>query len=196
MVAIHPQSDALQPQSRWFRFTWPKLLVLTLLLAGSGFGLAVWPVGDPLFWTADYDIVRYTQIRAAIAADPKHFRGKYFDDAIKALRLDDVPWDDIALQRSEGMDRIYHFRGFALHISLETLPPGIIPANNYRAVTPNGDYPPIIGVLRLRNQPRVEIDGLNDRQERMKRFWDKIREESDRVNEELERERQQSQKKT
>jgi len=172
MVAIQPQSDAPpsdapQPNSRWFRFTWLKLLVLILLLAASGVGLVVWSVGLPLSSTADYDKERYRQIYFSIAADPTHFRGKYFDDAIKALRLDDVPWDDIALQRPPGMQRIYHFRGFALHISLEDLPPGITPAKNYRTVTPNGEYPPIIGVLRLRHQPGVEIDGLNDRQERM-----------------------------
>ena len=201
MVAIQPQSDAPpsdapQPKSRWFRFTWLKLLLLILLLAASGVGLVVWSTDLPLYSTADYDKERYRQIYFSIAADPKHFRGKYFDDAIKALRLDDVPWDDITLQRSEGMDRIYHFRGFALHISLETLPRSITPPKNYRAVTSNGKYPPIIGVLRLRYQPHVEIDGLNDRQQRMKLFWDKIRDESDRINEELERERQQSQKKT
>ena len=188
MAAIQLQSGAPQPKSRWFRFTWLKLLVLTLLLAASGIGLVVRSVGLPLFSTADYDKEKYRQIYFSIAADPKHFRGKYFDDAIEALGLDDVPWDDIALQRSQGMERIYHFRGFAFHISLETLPPGIIPANNYRAVTPNGEYPPIIGVLRLRDQPRVEIDGL-DRQERMKRFWKRIDDEI-----EMDQRRQQSRK--
>jgi hypothetical protein len=195
MDAIQPQLDAPRPSSRWFRFTWLKLLVLILLLAAIGVGLLVRSVGLPLYSTADYDKQRYRQIYFSIATDPKHFRGKDFDDAIKALDLDDVPWDDTALQRPPGMQRIYHFRGFALHISLEDLPPGITPAKNYRAVTPNGEYPPIIGVLRLRHQPGVEIDGL-DRQERMKLFWDKIREQSDRINEELERERRRSQKKT
>jgi len=195
MEAIQPQPDAPQPKSLWFRFTWPKLIVFTLLVAASGIGLFVRSVGLPLYSTADYDKQRYRQIYFSIAADPKHFRGKYFDEVTKALGLEDVPWDDTALQRPPGMQRIYHFRGFALHISLEDLPPGITPAKNYRTVTPNGEYPPIIGVLRLRHQPGVEIDGL-DRQERMKRFWDKIREESDRINEELKRGRQQPQKKT
>jgi hypothetical protein len=54
MVAIQPQSDAPQPKSRWFRFTRPKLLVLTLLLAASRIGLAVWTGGLPPSWTADY----------------------------------------------------------------------------------------------------------------------------------------------
>ena len=188
MVAIQPQSDAPQPKSRWFRLTWPKLLVLTLLLAASGIGLAVWSVGLPLFSTADYDKERYRQIYFSIAADPKHFSGKYFDDAIKELGLEDVPWDDSAAQRFPGMERFYHFRGFALHISLETLPPGIIPAKNYRTLTPNGEYPPIIGVLRLRYQPGVEIDGL-ERQERMKGFWKRIDDEF-----EMDRRRQQSRK--
>jgi hypothetical protein len=193
MIAIHPQSNAPQPKSRWSRFTWLKLLVFTLLLAASGIGFVVRSVGLPVYSTADYDRERYRQIYFSIAADPKHFRGTYFDDVIKALRLDDVPWDDIAFQRPPGMVRIYHFRGFALYISLEDLPPGITPAKNYRSVTPNGEYPPIIGVLRLRNQPGVEIDGL-DRQERMKRFWAEINEQAEQVNAELKGQRQQSRK--
>jgi len=55
MVAIQPQSDSPQPESRWSRFTWLKLLVFTLLLAGSVIGLNVWSVGLSLSWTADYD---------------------------------------------------------------------------------------------------------------------------------------------
>ena len=55
MVAIQPQSDSPQPKSRWSPFTWLKLLVFTLLLAGSVIGLNVWSVGLSLSWTADYD---------------------------------------------------------------------------------------------------------------------------------------------
>ena len=84
------------------------------------------------------------------------------------------------------MERFYHSRGFALDISLETS--GITPPKNYRTVTPNGENPPIIGVLRLRHQPRIEIDGL-DRQERMKRFWKRIDDEI-----EMDQRRQQSRK--
>src|SRR5438094_687200 len=54
MVAIHPQSDAPQPKSRWFRFTWLKLLVFILLLTASGVGLVVWSTALPLYSTADY----------------------------------------------------------------------------------------------------------------------------------------------
>ena len=55
-------------------------------------------------------------------------------------------------------------------------------------MTPNGENPPIIGVLRLRHQPRIEIDGL-DRQERMKRFWKAVDDEI-----EMDERRQQSRK--
>ena len=156
MVAIQPQPDAPQPKSRWFRFTWPKLLVLTLLLAASGIGLAVWSVGLPLSWTADYDKERYRQIRDAIAADPKHFRGKYFDDVIKALGLDDVPWDDSCAfnaRRPWSASTIFAALRSTSHWKLCL--PGITPAKNYRAVTPNGEYPPIIGVLAASHISRV-----------------------------------------
>ena len=140
-----PQSDAPQPKSRWFRFTRPKLLVLTLLFAASGIGLAVWNRGLPPSWTADYDKERYTQIRGAIAADPKHLLGKSLDEVTKALSLEDVPWDDSAV-KSPGMYRIYHFRGFASDVTLELLPPGITPDSN-RAWTANGEELRLHGVL-------------------------------------------------
>ncbi|MHB8902481.1 MAG: hypothetical protein ACYC6Y_27280 [Thermoguttaceae bacterium] len=190
MAATQRQLDAPQAKSRRFRFAWLKLLVLTLLFAASGVGLAVWVQGLPTSWTADYDKERYTQIRGAIVADTNHLLGKSLDEVTKALSLEDVPWDDSAVQREPGMNRIYHFRGFALHITLQLLPPGITPDSN-QPWSANGEELRRHGVLWLAHgQPFVQIDGINDRQERMKRFWKAVDEECERINARMAREAQ------
>jgi len=179
MVAIHPQSDAPQPKSRPFRFTRSKLLVLTLLFAASGIGLAVWNRGLPPSWTADYDKERYTQIRSAIAADKEHLLGKSFEEVSKQLDLEDVPWDDGSVQNA-GQYRIYHFRGFAFYVNVDLQLPTDSPVRN-RQYT--GEELQRYGVLQLSHQhPVVRIDGLNDRQERMKRFWKAVDESCERIN--------------
>jgi len=191
MVVIQPQSDALQPKNRWFRFTRPKLLVLTLLLAASGMGLAVWDRGLPTSWTADYDREGYTQVRGAIAADLKHLLGKSFDEVTKALNLKDVPWDDGSVQQA-GQYRIYHFRGFAFYVNIDRELPEDSPL---RKVLHTGEELQRYGVVRLAHQnPYVRIDGLNDRQERMKRYWKAVDESCERINAEMERQRRKSQK--
>lgn len=180
--------DASQPKSGRFRFTWPKLLVLTLLFAASGFiWFAVWAVlfGLPPTWTnIDYDKERYRQIRNAIAADPKHLLGKYLDEVTKSLSLEDVPWDDASAGvQHMGQFRIYHFRGFALYVTVDLPPPRDLPVSKKRRYAeedlprPRLTYSP----------PRVRIDGLNDRQERMKRFWKALDEECERINSEAEK---------
>ncbi len=195
MVTIQPHWDAKEPKNWWFRFNWQKLVVLTLLLAGSGsIGLAVWSrlFGFPPTWTtAEYDKQRYQQIRAAIASDPKHLLGKPFDEIAKALSLEDTPWDDATFQ--EGWEhRIYHFRGFSLCIDIDRVLPAVSPLRS-------GSYTESdlqkYGVVQLAHQyPALRIDGLNDRQERMRRFWKAIDEECDRINAEMDRTRQQHQK--
>jgi hypothetical protein len=190
MVPIEPQSVTSQAKSRWLAFTRAKLLVLALVFTACAVGLAVWIRPLPLSWTADYDKERYTQIRRAIAADPQHLLGKSLEEVTKALSLEGVPWDDAALQREPGMDRIYHFRGFALHVTLRVLPPGITPNSN-QAWSANGEELRLHGVLWLAHQyPFVRIDGINDRQERMKRFWKAADEECERINAEMRRRRE------
>lgn len=190
MITIQPQLDAARPKRRWFRFNWLKLLVLSLLLAASAYiGLAVWSrlFGFPPTWTTlDYDKQRYQQIRNAIASDPKHLLGKPFDEISKALSLEDVPWDDATFQ--EGWQhRMYHFRGFAFCIDIDRVLPADSPLRS-------GTYTEAdlqkYGVVQLVHQyPALRIDGLNDRKERMRRFWKAIDEECDRINAEMDRKR-------
>ena len=187
MIATEPQ-PAEPKARRWgFRFSGWKLLVLTLLFVVSGIGLALWSLGLPLSWTAGYDRERYAQIRRAIEADPKHLLGKSFDEVTKELRLEDVPWDDAAFQQPPGMFRIYHFRGFALYVTLELLPPGIMPNSN-TSWTGTGDELDRRGVLWLAHQdPSVQVDGIPDRKGRMERYWKAVDDACKRINAEMDR---------
>ena len=181
-----------QPKAerRWSPVGWRKLFVFTVLFVACGIGLALWSLGLPLSWTADYDRERHAEIRGAIDADPQHLLGKPFDEVSRKLRLEDVPWDDIALQREPGMVRLYHFRGFSLDVTLERLPAGITP-DRKTPWTATGEDLDRHGVLWLAHQyPSVRVDGVGDRKERMRRFWKVVEEECERINAEMERERQ------
>jgi len=190
MVVIQPQSDAPQPKSHWFQLARRKSLVLILLFAASGIGLAVWNLGLPPSWTADYDKERYTQIRAAIAADKQHLLGKSFDEVSKQFDLEGVPWDDASVQQSPPCQyRICHFRGFAFYVTVDLQLPTDSPVSKQGGYT--GEDLQRYGVLRLAHQyPVVRIDGLNDRQERMKRFWKAVDESCKRINAEKEQQGQ------
>jgi hypothetical protein len=189
MIATEPQLAEPKATRRWFRFSRRKLLVLTLLFVVSGIGLAFWTLGLPLSWTADYDRDRYTRIHRAIQADPQHLLGKSFDEVAKEFSLEGVPWDDGAFQQPSGMFRIYHFRGFALYVTLELLPAGITP-NSPKPWSSTVEGLQRHGVLWLAHQdPVVRIDGISSRKERMERYWKAIDEECERINAEMERNR-------
>jgi hypothetical protein len=131
---ITTELECAQPKAkrRWFRLSWRKWLGCTLLLVVAAICLAVWSIGLPLSWTADYDRESYIRINGAIFADPKHLLDRRFDDVSREVKLDGVPWDDAAFQQPSGMFRIYHFRGFALYVTLKPLPAGI----THHRVTP------------------------------------------------------------
>src|SRR5262249_52428842 len=151
-------------------FSGRRLFVLTFLFIACVVGLALMTLGLPLSRTADYDRGRYREIRRAIDADPQQLLGKPFDEISRKLRLEDVPWDDIAVQQEPGMVRRYHFRGFALDVTLQRLPPGITPESK-TPWTASGEELDRHGVLWLAHQyPVVRIDGVSDREERMRRF--------------------------
>lgn len=190
MAAIDPKPAEPKANRRLFRFSRPKLLVLTLLFVVSGIWIAVWNLQLPVSWTADYDKERYTQIRRVIADDQQHLLGKSLDEVSKAISLENVSWDDGGFQQPSGMYRIYHFRGFAFYVTLEALPVGIKPDSN----TPWSSTEEELqrhGKLWLADQyPFVQIDGINDGKERMKRHWKAIDEECEQINAKMKRERQ------
>jgi hypothetical protein len=176
------------------RFRGRRWLVVASLVVGSpvvacGIGLAVWQPGLLLSWTVDGDRARYREISRAIDADPRHLLGKPFEEVSRQLRLEDVPWDDVAIQREAGMARLYHFRGFALSVTLERLPPGITPGSAVRWKA-TGEELDRHGVLWLAHyDPFVMIDGLSDRNERMRRQWEAVEEQGKRFEAEMARQR-------
>jgi len=158
-----------------YRFIRPGLLVLALLLAATGTGLAVWFLVLPVSWTADYDKEMYKQISEAIAADKDHLRGKSFEEVSTQLDLKDVPWDEAGSQG--GQLRVYHFRGFAFYVLLDRDAPDYKPSRNGKPLN--------IDVVRIA-LTKVWIDGLG-RQERMRRIWKSDEEECERINARMKR---------
>ena len=184
------QPAQARARRRWFRFRWWKLLVLSLMLVvcGVGIGLRAWDCGLPMAWVVDYDKARYNEIYDAIEADPQHLLGARFDEVSNELRLDHVPWDDIATQVPMGKLRMYHFRGFRLYVTLMLLPQGITPSVKQWNTTP--EELERHGVLWLApHPPFVLIDGIQTQRERMEQYWKQMDEMCRQMNAEMERKR-------
>jgi hypothetical protein len=146
----------------------------------------------PSTWTVDFDRNRYAEIYGTIKADKQHLLGKSLEEATRAFGLDNIPWDDGAFQQESGMFRIYHFRGFALYITLNRLPAGIT-SNSNQPWRSTGEELQRHGVLWLAGQiPFVRADGINDPKERMKRYWHAIDEECIRINAEMKKNSEQT----
>jgi hypothetical protein len=89
------------------------------------------------------------------------------------------------------MVRAYHFRGFALYVTLRRLPPGIAP-DDKTPWTSSGEELERHGVLWLAHQyPCVKIDGISDGKGRMKQFWKQVEEDCQRINAEMQQKRSQ-----
>jgi hypothetical protein len=179
-------------KSRWLGLRRWKLLFLLSLIIVGGLGVAAWIVGLPLSWTADYDRGDYNRIQRGIAADPQHLLGRRYDEVARELRLENVPWDDIAMQRPTGMSRMYHFRGFRMDMTLELLPQGITPSSHeqWNATTEELDRH---GTLWLAHDPPVVfIDGIQTQKERMERYQKAMDEMCRWMNAEADRRRRES----
>jgi hypothetical protein len=165
------------PKRRWFRFRWYHVCIGLLLFVVSGFGCALLILGNPRFWTFDYDRTRYNQIRRAIDADSNHLRGRPLDEIVKTLGLENVPWDDGNVQNEPGSYRIYHFRGFSLNVTLEQWPEGVRPHSVVgRSFTSEELQRPTVLWLGSYD-PFILVDGIPDREERMRRFWKAVDDE-------------------
>lgn len=176
-------SNVESRRSRKRRSVWLEIACLTVV---SGVVFYLWAVGLPLSWTADYDRTRYTRIIEAIAADPQHLCGRRLDNAGQELGLEDVPWDDGNVQNLPGSYRIYHFQGFALYVHLDYMREGL----TQDMLLGRGSTEER---LQARNllwihpliPPFVLIDGLNSREERMKRYWTRVDEEIEEINKKM-----------
>ncbi len=189
MTPTDREFDQPKAKRRWFRFSRAKLFVLTILLVVCGIWLAVWILRQPPGWTLDHDRKRYNQIQTAIDADPHHLLGRSLEQVTKELRLENVPWDDGSTQNGPGTYRVYHFRGFALYVTLQSLPAGIAPGETVgRSLTSEELSRPEVPWL-LNYNPYIQIDGIRDRKERMTKFWKDADESVKHINAEMERKR-------
>ncbi len=177
MATTDPQSAEPKTNNWRFRFSKRKLLILALSFVVSGIGFTLWRSGL-LFvsWT------RYTQIRRAIEADPQHLLDEPFDEVSKELSLEDVPWDECTLQGMPGCEnRMYHFPGFYLHVTVELLPSGATPSTRNQWYSSHGGHFTPPGAWWLAHQyPFVRIDGISDPKERIERFFREANEEAQR----------------
>jgi hypothetical protein len=167
------------------------LLGIACLAVVSGVALYVWATGLPLSWTADYDRASYARIINAIAADPQHLCGRRLYDVARELGLQDAPWDDGDVQNLPGSYRVYHFRGFALYVTLEYMRQGL--TQNMLLERGSADEKlQARDLLRinLNIPPHVLIDGLSSRDERMRRYWARVYEDIKEINKKMESERQ------
>jgi hypothetical protein len=168
-----------------FRFGPRTIYVFKLVVVLGAILLTLLSQGIPVAWTADYDRERYYEIRRVIEGDRKRLLDRSFAEVSQLLRLDGVPWDNVSFQQEPGMFRVYHFRGFALYVTLQRFPPGITP-ESHTPWTASGEELDRTGVLWLANRyPSLEIDEVTDRAERLRRYWNAIEEVCARVQAEM-----------
>ena len=157
----------------------------------SGIALYIWATGLPLSWAVDHDSVRYTRITNAIARDPQHLGGRRLYDLSRELGFEHVPWDDANVQNLPGSFRIYHFRGFALYVSLEYMREGVtqnmLLERGYAKDKLRGRD---LLRINLSNPPFILIDGISSREERMRKYWAREQEAIEDINKQMRLKRQ------
>ena len=173
-----------------FRRKWPLLLGIACLLVLAGIALDLRASWLPLSWTADYDKAAYARLRDVIGIDRTLLLNTPFDRFSREVGLDEAPWDDgLAFQLPEGKYRIYHFRGFALHVLLKELPAGATPDRVEHPSNTEVDRQ-CLGVPWFYDTPQIQIDGISDRAERMKQHLHELEAECARINAKMDRKRE------
>jgi hypothetical protein len=167
------------------------LLGIACLAVLFGVAFCVWPTGLLLSWTIDLDRASYARVTRAIAADPQHLGGRRLYDVSRELGVENAPWDDGNLQNRPGSLRIYHFRGFALWVSLEYMREGLtdnmlLERGSAEEKLQSRD------LLRIdpNQPPSIMIDGLSSREERMRLYFERAEESAREMNEQMELKRQ------
>jgi hypothetical protein len=132
-------------------------------------------------WIIDCDRERYFQIGNALDADTDHLYGKTLDEVTKELGLENVPRDDVPTSNVDPC-RIYHFRGFALYLTLESLPAGLTrEMMKGRVLTEEEVRRPIVCWI-ARYRPFILPDGVRYREQRMKNYRDSERKMLEEIN--------------
>jgi hypothetical protein len=166
-------------------------VLLGIVCLSVVFALAfyIWIRSLPPFWWLDHDKAMYARISKVIAADSRHLSGKRLYDFIREQDLEDIPWDDANLQNWAGSVRIYHFRGFKLTVNL------YVPFEHWRHRGPERilleqgsleEKRQFRDWLLIESGPFALIDGINSREERMRKFWAEVNESLRQINEEME----------
>jgi hypothetical protein len=165
------------------------LLGIVCLSVVFTLGLYIWIRSLPPLWWLDHDKAMYARISKAIAGDPRHLSGKRLYDFIRKMDLEDIPWDDANVQNWAGSVRIYHFRGFRLTVNL------YVPFEHLRHRGPERilleqsspeEKRQARDWLLIECGPFAFIDGINSREERMRKFWAEVNESLRQINEEME----------
>jgi hypothetical protein len=164
------------------------LLGIVCLSVVFALALYIWIRSLPPFWWLDHDKAMYARISKAIAGDTWHLSGKRLYDFIRELDLEDIPWDDANVQNQAGSVRIYHFRGFMLRVNL------YVPFEHWhrgpeRILLEQGSVEEKRQArdwLRIESRPYALIDGINSREERMRKYWAEVNESIRQFNEERE----------
>jgi hypothetical protein len=101
-----------------------------------------------------------------------------FDQVSNLLFLENVAWDDVSVNAGRGGQvRMYHFQGFCLYLYLETRHQE---NSDHRSAENLSNK----GVVYVNGLPSIQIDGLNDPQERIRLFRKEVAESVRRVFEE------------
>jgi hypothetical protein len=181
IMPTDPEFSEQRSKHQRFRLSRRNRFVLTLLFGVFGIWFALRSLGDPRVWIIDCDRERYFQIRKALDADPDHLYDKTLDEIIKKLALENVPWDDVPTNNDDPC-RIYHFRGFALYVTLESLPAGLTrDMRKGRGLNEEEIHRPKVWWI-AGDRPFILLDGIRDREQRMKNYRDSERKMLEEIN--------------
>ena len=176
-----PPSAVAQSKGAGRCFLRWRHVLLGIICLSVVFALALyfWIRSLPPLWWLDHDKAMYARISKAIAADPRHLSGKRLYDFIREMDLEDIPWDDANVQNQAGSLRIYHFRGFNLYVNLSVPPEHwqhrgpesiLLEQGSLEEKRQARDW------LRIGSRPFAHIDGINSREERMRKYWAEVNE--------------------
>ena len=183
----------LQPSKRLRRSV---VLGISILSVVSAVAFSIHAIGPATWaWLAGYDHTSYARITQAIAIDPQHLCGRQLYDVSRELGLEDVPWDDGNVQNEPGSFRIYHFRGFAVYVTLDYTRSGV---TRNILLERGSTEEKVLGRDLLRIHPTIapfaRIDGICGREERMRQYWARVDEDITQTNDEQMKSQRQSPK--
>jgi hypothetical protein len=124
---------------------------------------------------SSYDQTQFDRMQSTIDGSTNKLLGVSLTDASRLLGLDGARWDEGYTSVPLGQERIYHFRGFYLLLSLQILPRGMTPDQPRSFGWSSDSELRSNGVWWVADfYPALHVDGLDDPQMRMSNYWDKV----------------------